>query len=368
MRKLCVLIAATLSAVSLSAQAPAVVEALDGVDPVVLLTQGKEVFGKAEFRVERGRYAYLFATAASKAAFEASPDKYEIQLGGLCARMGRGAMGNPSDFAVVDGRIYVFGSDECHKAFVAAPAKYLPPPAVPLPEGAAARQSGRALLDRAVAAVGGAARLDGLRSYSETDSRMQRMMQRESRAITKVTWRFPGDVRMDRTVDAADRPMRFGMLLTPAGVWSINMQGAFVPAPPPARPAYEMEYGRRLLPLLRNRETSGFVAVGLGRGTFEGAAVERVRVTHGSVDATLAIDAATGVVRGMTFVDRGPGGEYGEYTVIYGDYRDVAGVKIPFEQRALFNGVADPAASRTLDAAAIDEAIDPSLFTARGAQ
>ena len=33
---------------------PASVEALDGVDPVVLLTTGKEVFGKQEFSVVRG--------------------------------------------------------------------------------------------------------------------------------------------------------------------------------------------------------------------------------------------------------------------------------------------------------------------------
>ena len=117
-------------------------EALDGVDPVALLTQGKEVMGKAEFKVSRGRFDYLFASAENKAAFEKAPEKYEIQLSGACARMGGGVTGNPADYAVVDGKIYIFGSDDCHKKFVAAPAKFLPKPAPPMPTAAAALRAG----------------------------------------------------------------------------------------------------------------------------------------------------------------------------------------------------------------------------------
>jgi YHS domain-containing protein len=81
----------------LLAQTPGAIEALDGADPV-LLVQGKDVFGKADLKVVRGRYTYLFSSPETRAAFEREPEKYEIQLDGLCARMGKGAMGNPSDF------------------------------------------------------------------------------------------------------------------------------------------------------------------------------------------------------------------------------------------------------------------------------
>ena len=70
--------------------------------------------------------------------------------------MGAGVTGNPSDYAVVDGKIYIFGSDDCHKKFVAAPAKFLPKPAPPMPSAAAAQVEGRALVDRVVKALGGA--------------------------------------------------------------------------------------------------------------------------------------------------------------------------------------------------------------------
>ena len=117
-------------------------EALDGIDPVVLLTTGKEVSGKPTLAVVRDQFQYLFATPESKATFEKSPEKYEIQLSGACARMGAGVTGNPSDYAVVDGKIYIFGSDDCHKKFVAAPAKFLPKPAPPMPSAAAAQARG----------------------------------------------------------------------------------------------------------------------------------------------------------------------------------------------------------------------------------
>src|SRR4029079_8177624 len=140
----------TLFTASAFAQAQAPKEALDGIDPVVLLDQGKEISGKSEVKVSRGKFDYLFATAGNKAAFEKAPEKYEIQLSGACARMGGGVTGNPSDYAVVDGKIFIFGSDTRHTQVAAAPARFLPKPAPPMPAAARDVQAGRALIDRAV--------------------------------------------------------------------------------------------------------------------------------------------------------------------------------------------------------------------------
>ena len=84
------LLAALALGSSMPAQTVAPREALDGIDPVLLI-QGHEVAGKPELKVIRGRFEYLFATADTKAIFEREPEKYEIQLGGLCARMGGAA-------------------------------------------------------------------------------------------------------------------------------------------------------------------------------------------------------------------------------------------------------------------------------------
>src|ERR1051326_4206064 len=102
---------------------------LEGLDPV-LLAQGKEVQGDMKFTLTRGQFQYIFASAENKATFEKDPTRYEIQLDGHCARMGSPTTGNPDLYAVHNGRIYIFGSEECQTAFKAAPEKYLevPPP------------------------------------------------------------------------------------------------------------------------------------------------------------------------------------------------------------------------------------------------
>jgi YHS domain-containing protein len=356
-----VVLAATLLLGPAPAQTPAPREALDGIDPVVLLTQGKEVSGKSEYKVTRGKFEYLFSTADSKTMFEKEPEKYEIQLGGMCAKMGGGATGNPADYAVVGGRIYVFGTDDCHRKFVAAPAKYLEKPAPPMPSAAADLRQGRALIDKAVKAIGGAEKLDLVTTYVETSSQIQKRATGDVPVALKTMWRFPGSVRVERTITTPDRTITSANLLTPAGAWFIG-QGRAYPQNADGRKGVEQELGRQLVPLLRRRHDADFKAAALGRATVDGIEVDRVRVKHGAVDATLGLDKSSGAVHSVTFTARNTDGEVGEYIVVFGDARDVSGLRLPFSQRALFNGAPDSFLTRTFDAITINVPLDAALF------
>jgi YHS domain-containing protein len=157
-----VMLTATFSGLPLSAQqtAPAAAapaeEAIGGLD-AVRLVQGQEVDGRDDLAVTHHGLVYYFATAETKAAFEREPARYAVQLDGMCARMGPPVEGAQALHAVHEGRVYVFGSPDCQKLFVASPARFLdrtPSPLAGLATDAAAR--GRTLLDRAVAAHGGA--------------------------------------------------------------------------------------------------------------------------------------------------------------------------------------------------------------------
>ena len=107
--------------VSVNAEAPKVVTALKGLDPVELVA-GKEVAGKVDIAATRGRYRYLFATPENKAAFEKNPEAFAVQYGGSCARMGPlSGSCNTERFVVHDKRVYVFSSDSCRKGFLLAP-------------------------------------------------------------------------------------------------------------------------------------------------------------------------------------------------------------------------------------------------------
>ncbi len=212
-------------------------DALDGLDPV-LLVGGKEVPGKSAFSVTRGNFVYLFATAETKATFEQDPARYEIQLGGMCAKMGRTAGGNPADFIVHEGKIYIFGSDDCHKKFQANPAKYLITPPAPLPADASAAARGRRLIEQAVTAIGGAARLDALTSYVESFSQVQNRPQGEATITTKTIWSFPDRVRQERTMALQGKTMASATIVAPEGMWFVGGAGQAYPMPAvrPAQP------------------------------------------------------------------------------------------------------------------------------------
>src|SRR5262245_4675963 len=101
----------------LSAQQPGkdAALAIKGLDPVALVT-GKEMAGDKAIALDRGGFRYLFASNDNRAMFEREPARFEIQNKGYCGAM-PGVKGNPALFAVVKGRIFVFGSADCRAAF-----------------------------------------------------------------------------------------------------------------------------------------------------------------------------------------------------------------------------------------------------------
>ena len=337
-------------------------DALDGLDPV-LLVGGKEVPGKSAFSLIRGNFVYLFATAETKATFEKDPARYEIQLGGMCAKMGKTAGGNPADFIVHEGKIYVFGSDDCHKKFQANPAKYLVTPPAPLPADASAAARGRRLIEQAVTAIGGAARLDAVSSYIESFSQVQNRPQGEATITTKTIWSFPDRVRQERTMALQGKTMAAATIVAPEGMWFVGGAGQAYPMPAFGRPSLEQEFGRHPIALLRARRNPVFKAVALGTTQVDGAKVDEVRVINGAIDITLALDASgNGRIRAATFRDRNNEGEYGTFTIVYSDFRPIEGLQLPFTIRATFNGQPYGPQSVTIDSIAINAPIDPSLF------
>ena len=181
---------------------------LEGLDPVMLV-QGKEVQGLEKFSVMRGRFQYLFASAENQALFEKDPKRYEIQLEGTCARMGPSAGGNPDLFTVYKERIYIFGSGDCKKKFEAAPENYLEPKESTTPKVAASPEAikkAQSLIEKAVEAMGGASKIDGLVSYQEKSSTVQKGAQGDFEIKTTMTIIFPDRARLERA-------MRFGTIV-----------------------------------------------------------------------------------------------------------------------------------------------------------
>jgi YHS domain-containing protein len=89
--------------------------AVGGYDPVAYFTDGRPVRGAEAHRITHQGYEYRFASAEHLAAFRANPARYLPQYGGYCAwavSQGYTASGNPRNWRIVDGKLYLNYNDE----------------------------------------------------------------------------------------------------------------------------------------------------------------------------------------------------------------------------------------------------------------
>jgi YHS domain-containing protein len=101
---------------------------LNGHDVVSYFTDGTQRMGSSEHRVEHEGVAFWFATAENRAAFEADPAKYLPQYGGYCTNgiaYGIPWGGDADSWAMIDGKLYIFGGQGSKDAFMLDPQKNL---------------------------------------------------------------------------------------------------------------------------------------------------------------------------------------------------------------------------------------------------
>jgi len=89
--------------------------AVSGFDPVAYFEgDGTPKQGSEEFKVLYNGYEYRFASKENAEKFAKEPEKYAPQYGGNCAwaaARGKLAPGNPQNYKIVDGKLYLNFSD-----------------------------------------------------------------------------------------------------------------------------------------------------------------------------------------------------------------------------------------------------------------
>ena len=323
---------------------------LEGLDPVAL-TQGKEVQGDMKYKVKRGRFEYLFASAENKATFEKDPARYEIQLDGSCARMGAPTTGNPDLYLVHNGRIYIFGSEECQTLFKATPEKYLEvPPPPKSPPTTEMIKRGQELIAKAVEALGGGSKLDQLVSFQRKDLRADQI--KNNLLVTFADGVRQETIRPNFTLVSVVTPSESFFLVNN----SVN------PMSEAGRITIQKDLNHELIVLLRARMQPEFKTWSTGSGTVGETAVERVDVELSGFTTTLGIDPSTGRVLSQTYRGRALGGVFGEIVIKYSDFRTVEGLSLPFKTTATLGDQAVPALSTTAEVITINGPIDPATF------
>lgn len=341
---------------SLAWKAPDPVTVLRGLDPVSLAS-GTEQAGVDSLSVVHGCFRYLFSTSSHRDLFVRKPEAFAVQMGGACGRMGpMSGLGDPDRFLVHEGRIYLFASSACSTRFAANPEAFevsADPPASGTPEELA---RGRELIEAAVEAMGGAARLDVVQSY---------------RVRTKIVYQPASDANTGYHEATISFPDRY-QVTDEWGSWS----GAFGASP---RAAYRREgedvwpvdeqvkaslirsMHRNSLALLKRRNDPGFRAAVQGRARVGEIDVETALVSVEGTTCLLSIDLVSGRLLELSYESR-PDGVAIRTAHRYSDFRDVKGVELPFTVEKWVDGdrVSNPVT--TFEAIEIDVDVEPTLF------
>lgn len=100
--------------------------ALGGYCLVSYFEKNQAVKGDPAHKTEHMGDVYHFSSAEAKEKFHANPDKYLPQFAGLCTMALGGPYGNrlpsdPTSFAIVDGRLYLFSQERAKKMWEETP-------------------------------------------------------------------------------------------------------------------------------------------------------------------------------------------------------------------------------------------------------
>lgn len=98
--------------------------AVSGYDPVAYFAEGAAVKGSKEFSYNYEGASWRFSSAENLAKFKADPAAYAPQYGGYCAwavSQGYTAPGNPQNWAVRDGKLYLNYNDKVQSDWLKDP-------------------------------------------------------------------------------------------------------------------------------------------------------------------------------------------------------------------------------------------------------
>jgi len=328
-------------------------------DPVELLAGGREVPGRADVALERFGITYRFVDEASRERFRAEPARFEVALGGACARMGPlSGLGSAEIWTVHDGRLYFFASQACREGFLKRPEALIERDEAPPATGPAALEQGRRLVERALEALGGAEEVDSVASYRAVVERRSAADPDEvEQRLTRV-WRFPDDLAEESVWPEYDST--YGWLTLGSETWATGRDVRR--AHPSQALAFRRAMDRDLLVLLRSREAPGFVAVALEGGEEAGRAVDRLALFVHGATTVVSLDAATGAPVALTYRDRGPSSAFGEVVERLREPRRVGALLLPGAVEATFDGEPYPTRTRGYAALEVDVDVADSLL------
>ena len=209
-------------------------------------------------------------------------------------------------------------------------------------------QAGAAMVDRAVAALGGAQALGAVTSLSVNGAMTRPLPNgRETSARVATTVKFPGSYRQELTMAAG----KLTTVIGPQGGWILTGSEPPLPLPENRRLEIENIILRNPVALLRARSSELFVAT---------ASNDVLEIHVGSKSSRVRLDDR-GRIASVSYQLPGPKDTAPPSVIVhYGDYRQAGGIVYPFESRAESAGAVTYRVH--LDSVKVNEQLPESLF------
>jgi len=224
-------------------------------------------------------------------------------------------------------------------------------PAPEPPRPAVITDRGSELVERAVAAMGGANAVDGIRSL-EIHGKAKRIFPSGEEVPLTIGMQLLFPDRYRQTIELPT--VTLTTVLAPEGAYTDMGDGPVI-LPEAQKTEFENGFRRNLLSLLRSRRSPGFRATALppaDRG-------DQVEVASGGVTAVLVLDRDSGRILQMRFTTA-EGVRLSENVTDYSDWRTVAGLSYPFATATSAGG--KPTNSVQLESLVVDGPLDPGVF------
>lgn len=334
------------------------------VDPVELVA-GRELPGKADHSIERDGFVYLFATPENKTLFEKDPTKFEVADGGACGRMGPlSGLGDARRYAVHQGRIYLFASDGCRAGFLKDPSKHIEHDDEKVFGSNEQVERGRAILDKAVAWAGGAERLRALKTFRATAARKEKHGDIEYAITNETEIDFPSRLFQKESWNES----WFSTTCGPDGAAMASAQGEERIADSRAR-AFRRAMSRWPIVILKahvdgapKADCPGLIVIADGEGKVEDVPVQFVKVWLNGAASRLAIEAASGRPRQLSYRGRDGSMTVGDSVRTLTTCTTVDGITMPTAHTVSFNGKDLPSAAAKIDAFEINPVLAEGRF------
>jgi zinc protease len=236
----------------------------------------------------------------------------------------------------------------------------IPPPGAPVsaaPRPAQSDPKARALVEKFVSSVGGAARLDSVKALHQTVVSTQHTPQGSINFNNDTITQFPDKMRA--AVRAGEVPGEMVIVVTPTTAF-MSMPGAGVRDMPASMKEERLNGLKRDWIALAQHVNDPAYVFTLGAsqkvGNIEAQVVE---ISGNGVEAKWALDPQSGRLLQVSYQDTGQRGPV-QRVIEYSDWRPVDGLSVPFKRTITDNG--EVVSTDQIESFQINPPLDPKLF------